>query len=425
MEDIEQTEGRGGAYTVLRCESVKNVGSTGLDDEDRYKWKVWDRDFHLKRLLTSFGIKYAQEEGDSSEDACSEDDYLTAELESDRSVAKMLEEAKSEMESKMFRAIMDDADAFPILMVTILWTKGGSKKDDEQKRIRVRAHGSVASVPWPRIGKIPAAIRASIALPPVVGGSSSYQRDWSLPNRHEHDPDAKDSSWCRERRPLEEMFKAEDIGEVLLARAVDSSEVGEFQGIELLEGLTSNLFVIYKDGTLRTAAAKGSVLPGCARHRVLEAAEILGLSYNETKPVLLQDAVDGLWSEVFVTSAICLVVPVASLSTPEYEKDEGSDEATILSFRKIWDASDSSVDAASTDNQAELDTADWATLTVSELKDEVRRRGLKVSGRKEELVERLRENENYNSTSSEQQWTEKIYREVILLNKDIWPPCLE
>ena len=133
---------------------------------------------------------------------------------------------------------------------------------------------------------------------------------------------------------------------------------------------------------------------------------------------------DGLWSEVFVTSAIRLVVPVSSLSIPEYEKDEESDEAKIWSFRKIWDASDSSVDAASTGEQG----TDWATLTVPELKDELRRKGLRVSGRKEELVERLRENENYNSTS---RWTEKLYREVILLNQGIssayiyGPACLE
>ena len=185
------------------------------------------------------------------------------------------------------------------------------------------------------------------------------------------------------------MFKADGIGEVLLARAVDDPDgAGEFHGIELLEGLTSNLFVVYRDGTLRTAAAEGSVLPGFARHLVLEAAEKLGLSYDETKPVLLQDAVDGLWSEVFVTSAIRLVVPVTSLSIPEYEKDEENDEAKILSFSTIWDATNSGFDAASTDEQGELDTVGWATLTVEKLK-------------------------------GEQEWTGKLYREVILSSKGI------
>ena len=392
MEDIEQTEGCGGAYTVMRCEIVKNFGSTDLN-EDRYKWKTWDFDFHLKRLRTSYEIKYAQKEGGGSSDACSEGDYLKAELESELAVAKMLDEAKGEMEFKTLRAIIDDADTIPVLMVTILWTKktkdGSQNNGEEQNPIRVRAHGSIASVPSPESGKLPAAIQASIALPPVVGGSSLHQRDWSsLPNRHEHGPDAKDSSWCRERRPLEEMFKADGIGEVLLARAVDADGAGEFHGIELLEGLTSNLFVVYRDGTLRTAAAEGSVLPGSARHFVLEAAEKLGLSYDETKPVLLQDAVDGLWSEVFVTSAIRLVVPVTSLSIPEYEKDEENDEVKILSFSTIWDATNSGFDAASTDEQGELDTVDWATLTVEKLK-------------------------------GEQEWTGKLYREVILSSKGI------
>ena len=391
MEDIEQTEGCGGAYTVVRCEIEEYAVNTDLN-EDRYKWKVWDFDFHLKRLRTSYKIKYAQEEGDSRRDACSEDDYLKAEVESNLSLAKILDEANSEMEYKTWGAILDDADTFPVLMVTVLWTmktKGGSKNGEEQSPIRVRAHGSIASVPSPGSWKLPAAIQASIALPPVVAGSS-YQRDWSsLPNRHEHGPDAKDSSWCRERRPLEKMFKGDGIGEVILARSVDAEGAGEFHGIELLEGLTSNLFVVYRDGTLRTAAA---VLPGSARHLVLEAAEKLGLTYNETKPVLLQDAIAGLWSEVFVTSAIRLVVPVNSLSVSEYEKEEGNDEAKIPSFRKIWD----------------VDTTEWATLTVEKLKEELRTRGLKVGGRRAELVQRLHE--------GEQGWIGKLYREVILTN---------
>ena len=397
MEDIEQTEGCGGAYTVVRCEIVKNLGSTDLN-EDRYIWKTRDFDFHLKRLRTSYEIKYAQEEeGDRSrEGACSVANYLTAELESHLSISKMLDEAKDEMQFKTLRAVLDDAGIIPVLMVTILWTKktkeGSKNNGEEQSPIRVRAHGSIASVPSPESGKLPAAIQASIALPPVVGESSSYQRDWlSLPNRHEHGPDAKDSSWCRERRPLEEMFKGADIGEVILARAADADGVGEFHGIELLEGLTSNLFVVYRDGTLRTAAAEGNVLSGCARHCVLEVAEKLGLSYDETEPVLLQDAIDGLWSEVFVTSAIRLVVPVTTLIVPEYEK-EGNDEAKMRSFRKIWDATNSSDDAASTDEQGDVDTTDWSTLTVEKLKDE-------------------------------QGWTGKLYRKVILSNKGIYIIC--
>ena len=427
MEDIEETEGCGGAYTVVRCEIVKNLGSTDLN-EDRYIWKTRDFDFHLKRLRTSYEIKYAQEEeGDRSrEGACSVANYLKAELESHLSISKMLDEAKDEMQFKTLRAVLDDAGTIPVLMVTILWTKktkdGSKNNGEEQSPIRVRARGSIAIVPSPwRAGivKLPAAIQASIALPPVVGESASHLRDWSsLPNRHEHGPDAKDSSWCRERRPLEEMFKGADIGEVILARSVDTNGIGEFHGIELLEGLTSNLFVVYRDGTLRTAAAEGNVLSGCARHCVLESAEKLGLPYDETEPVLLQDAIDGLWSEVFVTSAIRLVVPVTTLSVPEYEKG-GNDEAKIRSFRKIWDATNSSDDAASIDEQGEVYTIDWATLTVPKLKDELRRRGLKVGGRKIELIQRLHEDERYNTStsSSEQGRTGKLYRQVILASQ--------
>jgi len=224
----------------------------------------------------------------------------------------------------------------PVLMLAILWTKETST-NGPASTIRVRAHGSMATVPSPRTGTLPVAMQACIALPPAIDDDSPSKRDWTqLPNRYEHFPDAKDSSWCAERRPLEEMYKADGIGEVILARAIDEKSTGNTNpsGIELLEGLTSNLFVVYKDGTLRTVAAGGNVLSGYARHLVLEAAKRLGIPHDDTKPVLLQDAIDGLWSEVFLTSSIRLMVPVNGIVLPEYV--EGGDEARITAFRQVW-----------------------------------------------------------------------------------------
>ena len=333
MEDIEQSEGYGGAYTVMRCEMIDSDGSS---EGDGRRWKVWGQDFHLKRLRASYvgkhgmGQSAAAATGDGEEGVY----FETSIAHTNTLILDMLDKAGDMMKAEMSAAA---ADTVPVVMLTVLWTK--TADGDDRLPIRVRAHGSITSVPSPRHGTLlSAGIQTSVALPPPITNELTLQRDWSsFPNRYENRPDVKDSSWCRNRRPLEEMYKADEISEVLLARPIDGADsiaVGELGGIELLEGLTSNLFVVYKDGTLRTAALEGNVLRGYARYLVLEAAERLGLRHDDTNPVLLQDAIDGMWSEVFITSSIRLVVPVTSISVPEYK---GETKITnIRSFRKIW-----------------------------------------------------------------------------------------
>ena len=79
--------------------------------------------------------------------------------------------------------------------------------------------------------------------------------------------------------------------------------------LELLEGLTSNLFVLYKDGTLRTPSTS-LVLGGCAREMVLNKATLAGIA-------VAVDSIDTMdadqWDEVFLTSSIRLIVPVSEL----------------------------------------------------------------------------------------------------------------
>ena len=110
--------------------------------------------------------------------------------------------------------------------------------------------------------------------------------------------------------------------------------------LELLEGLSSNLFVIYKDGTLRTA--QEGVLNGYVRHLVLEAAPNCGLRVDTTKPITLQDAVDGKWSEAFITSSSRLIWPISRILLPasEDESCDNSDhidnECEIAGFKEFW-----------------------------------------------------------------------------------------
>jgi branched-subunit amino acid aminotransferase/4-amino-4-deoxychorismate lyase len=73
-------------------------------------------------------------------------------------------------------------------------------------------------------------------------------------------PRAKDSAWCKQRKPIEQA-RDPDAGEALLW-----SESGE-----VLEGLISNFFVVDKAGVVHSAPAD-DVLPGHMRDLVIEVA---------------------------------------------------------------------------------------------------------------------------------------------------------
>ena len=78
--------------------------------------------------------------------------------------------------------------------------------------------------------------------------------------------------------------------------------------LELLEGLTSNVFVLYQDGTLRTCAT--GVLEGCARMIVLRAAKSIGWKV-ELSPIVLENVDE--WEEVFLTASSRLIIPVGTI----------------------------------------------------------------------------------------------------------------
>jgi hypothetical protein len=126
-------------------------------------------------------------------------------------------------------------------MITVLWQK-------EQDVCVVRVHAFSTGIFSNPIHHSPTPIKVALA----VGTTTS---------RYDNKPRAKLSSWCRIRRPLEDQLKDEHVGEVILTRQDDKNN------IELLEGLTSNLFVLYRNGTLRTPDE--GVLGGCARNQVV------------------------------------------------------------------------------------------------------------------------------------------------------------
>ncbi len=193
------------------------------------------------------------------------------------------------------------------------------------------------------------------------GGDQDANNSPQLPSRFDNQPLAKVSSWCSTRRPLESQFKTGDTGEVILTRKGKTERLPSEQSdhdkkriesdlgnLELLEGLTSNLFVVYTYGTIRTASANKDddplVLNGYARHYlVLEAAERCGLKIEictDEKAISVQDGIDGLWAEAFLTSSIRLIIPIGEIVLPQQSSPKLLWEragSLTASQKRVWE----------------------------------------------------------------------------------------
>jgi hypothetical protein len=201
------------------------------------------------------------------------------------------------------------------LMLTVLWVP----KDCGGIKVRGHVfHSGQIVVPQ---AYNPEPITASIAHIPGIEEATDFE---PLPNRHNNFPEAKLSSWCRRRTLLEKAFKPVGVGEVLLTRDLGGD-------VEILEGLTSNLFVVYDDGTLRTPAV-GSVLGGYARKLVLDHAEECNLRI-EFGPLLMSEILQ--WKEVFITSSIRLITPVDKIVIIQNSGGEATNKRTIFALPKV------------------------------------------------------------------------------------------
>lgn len=267
MEYLEATEEISGAYTVIRC-----------DFSETKQWRIWGRDFHMKRLCQSYRALQANVTEEALELAMN----TTEEI-----LASLLNES-----FHILKEVTSYSNNVCTSMLTLLWQRGVK---ESSPAIVVRGHVFCSGKPAFAADRqdLPDPITATLVL--------SFGKK-VLPNRYSHCPQAKLSSWCRQRRPLELEFQRN--GEVLLTREVG----GE---IHILEGLTSNVFFIYSDDTLRTA--NNGVLEGYARNLVLDCSSKLGIQYDPA-PIRSQDAI--LWKEIFLTSSIRLVMPVKQLLVP-------------------------------------------------------------------------------------------------------------
>ena len=70
-----------------------------------------------------------------------------------------------------------------------------------------------------------------------------------------------------------------------------------------------------------------------------ESAKKCGLKVDTTKPICLQDAIDGEWSEVFITSSSRLIWPVSRILLPSSEAEAcniDGNKCEIDGFSEFW-----------------------------------------------------------------------------------------
>jgi hypothetical protein len=332
MENVEinSDSGHPGAYDVIRCDLIKKKGS-------KTSFQIWGADFHLDRLEQSYEVLLNHiMKGDEE----FEKDIKGSSILADENyVNKARSESVSIMEALLNNMVdqRNETDFFvngadnnlnenntvcEILKLTLLWTPSFVGSSALTQHIVVRGHcSSTGQVIEPHT--LPKPITATLALPDLL--TEVISKD-EIPDRHIC-PNAKISSWSSKRRPLEqkETFMPDGVGEVLLLQ-----EAKDTQAFHVLEGLTSNFFVIYKDGTIRTA--NDGILFGYVRHLVLKVAEEHGFNVNITNPILLEEARE--WDECFITSSSRLIYPIEKILTPDYAHDDVNDPG--LTWKTFW-----------------------------------------------------------------------------------------
>ncbi len=329
MECIEFKNSEGpGAYEVLRCDLIKK-------QEAPTTCKVWGQDFHLKRLEASY-----EELDPSVTDICRKAAHEQSDIILKSLVSKMLECEERSLNHDA--AVNEHGTVCEIVRITLLWTPcHPSTSTSGSEGITVRGHASTTGdimIPT----QIPTEIVVTLALP----------RDESvmLPDRPK--PHAKISSWSRERRSLEDTqsFMPDGVSEVLLLHPIQSVDRGGEntntstststsiqKSYEILEGMTSNFFAIYRDGTIRTA--QDGILFGYVRHLVMDCATDCGLTIDSSsRPIDLKDGEDGLWAETFITSSSRLIHPVKRILIPDYTRNSISEEGGALGRSKDVDS---------------------------------------------------------------------------------------
>ena len=170
-----------GIYTCMRSDLFVSVGEI--------PWRLWGVNFHLERLKKNYRKLYSPEES-----------AVEKAVESSVTIAgSLLADTFGELRNVIN---LSDPGATCVVMLTILWYPR------EDGTIGVRGHVyTTEKAVNPRVSNL---------TPIKVGLALESKNVNSLPSRKSNHPECKQSSWCTQRRPLEEMFKTDGVEEVLL-----------------------------------------------------------------------------------------------------------------------------------------------------------------------------------------------------------------
>ena len=370
MEFLELKEGRGddaggaGAYDTLRCDLIlsscipsttsNNQGSTSywLGQQPR---RIWGQEYHLNRLRESYKSLFkaimndrnAKVDSDSLAEAMEVSEHLMERmlLEAEKSTAKTI---NNDAENTTIKKLNEDI-MVQLFRVTLLWSPHRETSSNGRDRIIVRGHACSSCKPI-KIHATPEPIIVSVAVHTDSDAKDNDAIiDESLPTRY-GDPQSKIASWCRERKTMEKpAFKPTGASEVLMVRK--RIDVDGTARLEVLEGLSSNFFVIDKHGSLRTATE--GVLYGYARYLVLQMASTCGLKFDP-RPIYLHEASE--WKEAFITSSSRLIYPISKILLPEdHNHDDITANATATAsttFLEYW--RDPFFDETNQDNHSEI-----------------------------------------------------------------------
>ncbi|KAL6079655.1 putative Aminotransferase class IV [Balamuthia mandrillaris] len=114
------------------------------------------------------------------------------------------------------------------------------------------------------------------------------------------DPQLKSSAWLKARQSYENLLQ-EGEEEGLMAHGEEG---------QLSEGLSSNVFVILKNGTIQTAP-DDMVLKGTMRKLVIDTCTIHNIPLVQQAPTL-SSALDS-WDSVFITSTTRIALPIGEI----------------------------------------------------------------------------------------------------------------
>jgi hypothetical protein len=373
-----------GAYTVIRCDyhrpsdySIQADRFESSSSPSRGYWTVWGLDFHLQRLRESFVALTSTTNTDFLNSNQTKSANKPTEFRSEYR-SYMTDRRKDNTSDDLDRAcyhtiailrqlsrivspestfqLDNNATTNPttVFMLTVLWH---SCISDHDRNIVATGHVSCIRNNVSE-GKVVSPISMPLKWTLVVDVASG------IVNRQAHpQPYAKVSSWCKERQTLEKCFMPQSelmtchegdnnlngmalpvtVNEVILTQRLPSGTRDIPPHVHLLEGLTSNLFVVYPNNVIRTAGH--GVLFGYARHLIFQAIEsssfhtdatVSSWKIDTTTPIRLEEANE--WQEVFCTSSIRLIVPVDRILVPNDDGvcDSVSSYDGRSCVREIW-----------------------------------------------------------------------------------------